>query len=542
MGGIGFVWRIEAVSNKLMVKTKEKTSQTVVPSRHLTPLHFFEPPQHVKKATISGDRSPDNMVTGPGPGHDFGQIQVHYGKKTESCPLSTSPTFCPFGGACHSCPPRVQAKLTIGQQNDQYEREADKIADQVMHIPRPHPVHRACPTCDEEEPLRTKPSTSSLIQRQVEAEEEEKEDEEDEKLLQAKPLASQITPLIKRQDEPKEDDGKLIQAKQAPGQSPRVDPKLTPYIQSLRGRGQPLSESTRAFFEPRFGYNFSRVRVHADTRATELAHAVNARACTIGSDVAFGSGQYQPETTEGKQLLAHELTHVMQQRTGYFRLQRKEEKLPCTVHAYDASDPEDTAVIPKDGSGIGVTSVADMVSKVNVYVDEPKNACSCVSRLEINGHGSDGNQSVGDGIGVEEDKRLDADSTNEHLNQLARIKFCPFGLFMMLGCHVGRSRGKKLMGRLARILPGKLIGGAQHFTAGVGFGKKRVTGAGDVPGTPYTEKDPFLTSKFVRWYIVIDGKEYIINGDETTSTEGKAKLKVAEKIKVKTPSGVVRIK
>ena len=206
---------------------------------------------------------------------------------------------------------------------------------------------------------------------------------------------------------------------------------------------------------------------------------------------------------------------------------------------YDNSNPKDTAVIPGDGSGIGVSSVSDMVSKVNAYVNTLP-SCDCISRLEINGHGADGNQSVGAGLGNEADKILDADSKESHLNQLASIKFCPTGLFMLLGCHVGRSRGKKLLSRLAGILPGKLIGGAKHYTAGVGMGNKRVTGKGDAPKTPYSEKDPFLTSPYVRWHIVLDGKEYVINGDETTSTEGKTKLKKAKKIKVVLPDGEVR--
>jgi hypothetical protein len=113
---------------------------------------------------------------------------------------------------------------------------------------------------------------------------------------------------------------------------------------------------------------------------------------------------------------------------------------------------------------------------------------------------------------------------------------------MMLGCHVGRGKGKTLQSRIANMLPGKLVGGGQHYTAGKGLGGKKVTRAGDKPGARMSERDPFLTSKYVRWHIVIDSKEYIINGEETTSTEGKAKLKAASKIKVKTPEGVIRIK
>lgn len=81
----------------------------------------------------------------------------------------------------------------------------------------------------------------------------------------------------------------------------------------LDSPGQPLDAGTRSFMEPRFGYDFSQVRVHTDEKAAESAQAVNALAYTVGRDVVFGEGEYKPTTTDGRRLLAHELTHVMQQ-------------------------------------------------------------------------------------------------------------------------------------------------------------------------------------------------------------------------------------
>jgi hypothetical protein len=100
----------------------------------------------------------------------------------------------------------------------------------------------------------------------------------------------------------------LIQTKTHSSQVTEVTSNIESRIQSLKGGGQPLSEPTRSFFEPRFGQDFSQVRVH-----TESARVVNAKAFTIGKDVVFGAGQYSPETSSGKRLLAHELTHVVQQ-------------------------------------------------------------------------------------------------------------------------------------------------------------------------------------------------------------------------------------
>jgi len=84
-------------------------------------------------------------------------------------------------------------------------------------------------------------------------------------------------------------------------------------IGSLRIGGQPLDRQTRGYMEPRFGYDFSRVRVHADGEAANVARSVNSRAFTVGRDMVFGAGQYAPRTSTGQRLLAHELTHVVQQ-------------------------------------------------------------------------------------------------------------------------------------------------------------------------------------------------------------------------------------
>ena len=81
----------------------------------------------------------------------------------------------------------------------------------------------------------------------------------------------------------------------------------------LRSPGQPLDAEARAFMEPRFGHDFSQIRVHADSRAAASAEAVRALAYTVGQEVVFGAGQYEPGTTEGRRMLAHELAHVVQQ-------------------------------------------------------------------------------------------------------------------------------------------------------------------------------------------------------------------------------------
>src|SRR5215211_2391155 len=78
----------------------------------------------------------------------------------------------------------------------------------------------------------------------------------------------------------------------------------------IHSPGKPLDTDTRGLMEPRLGHDFANVRVHTDTRAAESAQAVDALAYTVGRDVVFGARQYEPGTTEGRRLLAHELTHV----------------------------------------------------------------------------------------------------------------------------------------------------------------------------------------------------------------------------------------
>ncbi|MDY6943847.1 MAG: DUF4157 domain-containing protein [Pseudomonadota bacterium] len=85
-------------------------------------------------------------------------------------------------------------------------------------------------------------------------------------------------------------------------------------VRSLAAGGEPLNQTTRSFFEPRMGTDLGDVRVHADARSGQLAQQLNARAFAYGQHVVFAPGEYQPESTAGRRLLAHELTHVLQQR------------------------------------------------------------------------------------------------------------------------------------------------------------------------------------------------------------------------------------
>jgi hypothetical protein len=84
-------------------------------------------------------------------------------------------------------------------------------------------------------------------------------------------------------------------------------------IRAMSGTGRPLEPSAREFLESRFGHRFEEVRIHTDQRSADVSRSIGARAFTVGHDIAFAPGEYQPSTTAGRRLLAHELTHVVQQ-------------------------------------------------------------------------------------------------------------------------------------------------------------------------------------------------------------------------------------
>lgn len=148
---------------------------------------------------------------------------------------------CACGGGCPSCfdgehTSNIQTKLEVSTPGDQYEQEADRVAERVMRMPATGP--------------------------------------------------SQPRPgFIKHQDS----------------------------VATLRSPGQRLDAAARAFMEPRFGQDFSEVRIHTDSLAAQSARDLGAVAFTTGRDIVFGAGEFAPETSRGRRLLAHELTHVLQQ-------------------------------------------------------------------------------------------------------------------------------------------------------------------------------------------------------------------------------------
>ncbi len=231
----------------------------------------------------------------------------------------------------------LQAKLTIGKSGDKYEKEAENIANCVMNMPEP-----AIKRQDEkEEEVQIKPfaeKITPLVQKQAVEENEVPTQPEEEQTPQAKLVQQQEEKEnIQKQETIKEDEPQAKQFIQREEKEEEESPQTKLFVQkqndskhtlssstetsirSIKGSGNPLPVTTRKFMEDRFDSNFHNVRIHTDTRADTLAGSMNARAFTLGNDIVFKSGQYSPETNHGKHLLAHELTHVVQQNPGISR-------------------------------------------------------------------------------------------------------------------------------------------------------------------------------------------------------------------------------
>ena len=217
------------------------------------------------------------------------------------------------------CSGAIQAKLTVSRPDDLYEQEADRVAEEVMRMPQPAQFRaeagetslaprfqRLCPACEEKlqrqmpvEPLvRTKREDTGLEQAAADG-----SNSSVQSVVRSDPIQASLTASGQMR----------AQKKEGGAVAPQVTPTVEANVRALQGEGSPLAPATRAFFEPRFGADFSQVRVNTGGRAEETAQLLGAKAFTVGRSIAFGAGQYAPASHEGQRLLAHELTHVVQQ-------------------------------------------------------------------------------------------------------------------------------------------------------------------------------------------------------------------------------------
>ena len=208
----------------------------------------------------------------------------------------------------------AQPKLKIGAPDDAHEQEADRVADRVAGENKSGGAQG--------QDVFAGGGPKAVVQRQA----DEKQPEEGAAKLQrqAEPEEEgaaklQRVPLKDKNDERIDSDMQRKPAAPAASAAPRSStaPKsFASAIQGMRGAGRTLSAKVRGTMEKSFGYSFKDVRIHSNARAADANQKIRARAFTLGRDIYFNSGQYDPHSTEGKRLLAHELTHVIQQRGG----------------------------------------------------------------------------------------------------------------------------------------------------------------------------------------------------------------------------------
>ena len=300
--------------------------------------------------------------------------------------------------------PFVQTKLTIGQPGDKYEREADAKADEVVrHLAGgSHPektnglaaangntVQAKCAACEQEEQVSPKEESvqrkpifesasdtaiqpqmgppAPIIQRQDEAAEMEEEQFGKEEEVQMKPIfdsgaeppdedkvqrkcsaCEKEETAVRKMDATPE--GEMAQAQPNSADLNGPSSSLESRLNSSKGGGSSLPEGTRSQMEGAFGTDFSSVRVHTDSSAVQMNKELGAHAFTHGSDIYFNAGKYDTGSSDGQRLLAHELTHTVQQ-GGAGRVRPKLQKAPVQVQkngATTGTKKVDLKDIPKD--------------------------------------------------------------------------------------------------------------------------------------------------------------------------------------------------
>ncbi|MCF6350622.1 MAG: DUF4157 domain-containing protein [Flavobacteriaceae bacterium] len=212
--------------------------------------------------------------------------------------------------------PFIQPKLNVGKTGDKYEIEADKMADQVVNKTG---AESTIQKKEGEEEVQQKPLASSitpLIQKKENTEEEsvqskqELQRKEDEEAVQQK---EDEEPVQQKEDEEsvqQKEDEESIQTKS--NNQNTVSPSIEGRLKKGSG-GTKMDAKTKNEMESGFGADFSSVNIHTDNEAAQMSQDIGAQAFTHGNDVYFNQGKYNPDSKEGKHLLAHELTHTVQQ-------------------------------------------------------------------------------------------------------------------------------------------------------------------------------------------------------------------------------------
>lgn len=252
-----------------------------------------------------------------------------------------------FGPATNSplfVPPVVQPKLSVSQPGDTFEQEADATADHIMRMSIPSAsadspdgnsddtpaaspmpaIMPKCAACEEEEnekqpDVQAKVYPTGLVSAlPVMRKPADEEDDLMPNIIQAK-FQSDSTHLMLKCSYCEAEARETVPRKPGKGESNGSGFSLESYLQRSQSSGEPMDRSTRSFMESRFDANFSSVRIHTDSQAGQASDSIQARAFTHGQHIHVNAGEYQPQTSGGQWLLAHELTHTIQQSNGQVR-------------------------------------------------------------------------------------------------------------------------------------------------------------------------------------------------------------------------------
>jgi hypothetical protein len=210
--------------------------------------------------------------------------------------------------------PRIQSRLEIGSVNDPLEAEADRVADHVLRMPDPA-LAASSPAPLSSSQTSTVGAASAVLCGGPAPDETIVVDEDmplpgagvaPEEVKSPTPAALKISRMCSACAH---DEDEKLHRKEAANESSSVASAEA----MIQRRGSRLDPEVRSYFEPRFGHRFDQVRIHTGAEADQSARSVSALAYTVGDNIVFRGDQYRPSTVEGKKLIAHELTHVVQQ-------------------------------------------------------------------------------------------------------------------------------------------------------------------------------------------------------------------------------------
>src|SRR6267142_859486 len=262
------------------------------------------------RATKKNQNRTSEKTGTPGTGaftrKNYASSVAAFGLDTLASPVASAGPQSDFARIPLSAPrPKMRSRAAVKPAGDVFEREADEVAERVTG---------------------TEPKPGSAVPQSIRPKHSESEGGEQ---------------------------AKTIRRSQAASPKAESAPHPDAAVRAAKQGGTPLSSDLRSYFEPRFREDFSGVRVHTNSQAADGARAVQARAYTMGRDIVFGPGEFAPASTSGKRLLAHELTHVVQQKAG---------ASTNTLQRVPAPPSGTGGAVPFDRSKIDVGTIPDIVA------------------------------------------------------------------------------------------------------------------------------------------------------------------------------------